>query len=255
MADAYYEKDREENPALHAQRGGAHTFPAHYHANLELLILGDGSYTVSHNGTIYRLGAGDLFFADHYDVHAYERTGESGDSCLLVLPSDCTRRFDEARKGRRTATPVSHDPALCRDLLTLFDRYFADARTPEERQAAVDLLLLRFARAFDFSGETVGDNPDPVHKMLAYIDAHYREKITLSAMAKRLGYSAEHLSREFHRYMHTSVPAYVAERRLLYAQEHRAAYRGNLALLAAEAGFGSLQSYYRVKSRKEKQSK
>lgn len=85
-------------------------------------------------------------------------------------------------------------------------------------------------------------------KILQYVDGIFKEKLSLERIARNLGYSREYISRVFHRYMKRGLNDYINERRLDYIS--RADKTRKISELALEAGFSSMQTYYRALNRK-----
>ena len=66
--ETFYEKFRDENEILEIRRNGNYVFPAHFHCNLEILAVQDGSHRVMLNGKTYAVAAGDVFFCASFDL-------------------------------------------------------------------------------------------------------------------------------------------------------------------------------------------
>ncbi|MBQ9756325.1 MAG: helix-turn-helix domain-containing protein, partial [Clostridia bacterium] len=80
---------------------------------------------------------------------------------------------------------------------------------------------------------------------------NFRSEITLSGLAKEFGYSVEHVSRVFHKYLKTGIPEYVNGLRLNCVEQLVKAHpEKKITEIIFDSGFNSIQSYYRNKARK-----
>ena len=120
----FYEEYRDDNENFCVSRNGHYSYPPHFHRSLEILIVNKGAHSVVHNGVPYAVQNGDLFFCSSYDLHSYgvSACGEQ-DDCVLIVPARYTSSFNERNNGYRPSTPLLHDPALCRELLQIADRW------------------------------------------------------------------------------------------------------------------------------------
>ena len=82
----------------------------------------------------------------------------------------------------------------------------------------VDHLTARFSHMADRAGSE-GEETALVSQVLAYINGHYAEEITLDHLAQRFYVSKYHLSHEFSRVVGSGVYRYILLRRLLMDRE------------------------------------
>lgn len=251
--ESFYEKEREENTRLLSFRNSDHTFPPHFHLNLEVFLVLHGEYALTISGEEYILTDGAVAVVDSYEVHSYRRIREveNADTGVVILPEPYLERFNEKRNGKRFAERVRTDEALCKRLLAFVDEYFCKGRQEGVLSAAAELFLALLAEGAEFTERKERGEEALVRKILSYIQEHYRGEVTREILARELGYTEAHISRVFHRYIGKGISEYVNGLRLKYIQRRRKAgdTRTELALLY-EAGFNSQQTYYRVKKKK-----
>ena len=128
-----YERKREDNGLIHFARSVTHTFPAHFHQNLEIYIIREGSYTLVLNGRAVELSGGSVAVIDSYDVHEYVGGSIGADDCVVIIPPRYLERFNRERGGRALAEHVICDPGLVEELLEVVDRYMARYQNAEIR--------------------------------------------------------------------------------------------------------------------------
>ncbi len=246
----YYEKSREENRDIHVSYDRLNTYPEHFHMNFEIYILTAGEFEATVNKTTYRLQGGDILLVDSYDIHSYRRVSENARGVFLVIPFACLQEFNAVRHSLPLAERVLHHPALAAEARALLERYLPADSASLLAQSTVRLLLAMLLPHLSFAEKREEKDATPMRVLLTYIAAHYRAPLSRRLIARELGYTESHLSRLFHRYMHVGLPEYIACLRLAYVEKCRKeGDRRPLTELVFEAGFGSLQSYFRYKKK------
>lgn len=245
--EAFYEKTREEKDELVVQRNRQHIFPAHFHINLEVLLLRKGRYTVRVGEKLQEVGEGSVVVIDSYEIHSYENCvlQEERDSCVVIFPYRYLRKFNEWRKNFTIAEPIICDAMLCDELLKIADAYLTGGE--ELKEAAADLFLARLYERLRFSENKARSESSLVRQILSFIQEHFQGDVSRKEIAHTLGYTEAHISRVFHRCIGKSISEYVNGLRLAYVERLRASgvKRTTLDLLY-EAGFKSQQTFYRV---------
>ena len=88
-----------------------------------------------------------------------------------------------------------------------------------------------------------------LHLMLAYVNDHFRENITLHSMAQSLGYDEHYVSRCFNNYFGKNFKQFLNEYRINYARELLAnmdRMEINMAEIAYLSGFQSVRNFNRA---------
>ena len=110
---------------------------------------------------------------------------------------------------------------------------------------AVALLLARIAQSDTLLPRPSAGVSGLIQNVLAYVQERFSEDLSLSRLADKFGYSPQHFSRLFHKYLHISLPEHVNAVRVVHAQ--RLLDEGKSATEAAfESGFSSLETFYRT---------
>lgn len=85
-----------------------------------------------------------------------------------------------------------------------------------------------------------------LHQCTRYIDSHYKENISLTALAKQFGLSRSTFCAVFPRFTGLSVRRYIAQKRILEAQMLiRSSPELTLGEIAAEVGYEDTTTFYR----------
>ncbi len=251
---AFYEKYQEESQSIKIFRNVLHVFEPHFHNNVEIFIVRKGHYTVSLGDTVYDLKSGGVCVFDSYDIHGYiSRLEDDADDVVVIIPAKYLGDFRSGTKGKRITNPVLYDELLCDRLLAIADEYLSASQSEEIHASAINLFLSLIKEKLCFSDATVKSDDITVHKILSYIYDNFTSDISLSTIAKALGYTAEHLSRVFHKYVNMSIPLYINNLRIERVEKLKKE-RGDKKIyeIIAEAGFNSIQTYYRAKKQYEK---
>ncbi len=248
---AFYEDSRERDAQVKIMRNYRHTTSAHFHNNVELYVLEKGEQEITCNGKSYLMRSGDVAFFDCYDIHGYVPTAEACEnSCVLIIPFSLLTNFRAFRKRGRVASPIIQEEGLAKRLLAIVDGFLVEEGDKNVVGATVDLLLAILEKHLDYATDEKEDVA-LVKQILGFIEENYRGDARLSTIASHLGYTEEHLSREFHRFLKQSIPSYVNRLRLDYVENELKKGEKTLAELIYEAGFNNFQTYYRNKKSAE----
>ncbi|MBR2930077.1 MAG: helix-turn-helix transcriptional regulator [Clostridia bacterium] len=247
----FYEKHREDENALHITRSRPHEYPAHFHQNLELFILRQGHYSLTVGGVRHELGDGSIALMDSYEVHEYGK-GE-GDDCVVIIPYSYLARFNKDRGVLLPERSVITDGEMCERLLSIIDGFIIKGASDYTTDAAVELMLSLVKERFEFTSCRQRSETALIKEILSYIQDNYRHAISRRSIAAHLGYTEEHISRVFHRFIGSGIQQYVNTLRYNYIEKcKRDGDTRSASELIFDAGFGSEQTYYRYKrSRKE----
>lgn len=168
--------------------------PPHFHKAVEFLYVLSGDKPVSVNDTAFTLHTGELLVCMPYDVHSYAPS--SGIQRCAVFPVELCSGFFTAVHGKTLLSNVFMNENFTADVAEHLKR-FSQTCNPVLMRGVISYVLGRLLEegAFVPANET---GTDILREILAYIDEHYAEQITLSAAAKQFGYSKCHFSRLFH---------------------------------------------------------
>lgn len=81
-------------------------------------------------------------------------------------------------------------------------------------------------------------------RILKYVEEHYREELTVQAVASQFGYSREYFSRLFKRYSNVCFKQYINEYRLMKASTELYTTDKRVADIAFENGFSDEKGFY-----------
>ncbi len=246
--NSYYEKYREDSEEIVVRRNEAPKYPVHFHANLELFIVGDGAGSILLDGKRQTLAPFSVAVADGYTAHGYEEAGK-GDTCILVVPFSLLNGFYDG-KNLSIANPVIHDKTLCKRLLSIVDEYLLGGYGEEIKRKAVELLLACLREKLRFAQRKEGADTTLIRAVLGFIHENYKTELSRKSIAKSLGYAEGYISRVFHKYLGVGILEYINKLRLKEVERlQKSGDKRKTIELVYEAGFSSQQTYYRIKSK------
>ena len=252
MMDAFFE-NIDKDLRVSVFRNVEHTWPTHFHANLEIFIVRHGKYEVTRNSESFEMHDGSIAIFDNYDLHSYVNKDGTSDDCVIMIPADVSKAFDAARNGKRIKTTVIRDQKLTDTILDAIDemnlipvgngvaddKYYVDS--------VVNYVLCLLYKRLEYAEPVVNSQTesDYIRRMLIYISEHFRGDITATSLASQMGYSREYVSRLFNKYMKESIPSYINKTRAQYVEEQKEISDKSLTEIILDAGFKHTSSYYR----------
>lgn len=220
-------------------------YPQHWHNYFEIEIILDGTGTHVFNGTEYSISKGDAYLLTPIDFHEIrasspvELINVSFDEMWL---SENIRTFlyaTDFSKMRRFDVEDYHRLIVVADLL----RHECETDAPCINQL-LEYLLSRFLQYQMLQTES-GVNRQHwrgIQKAAAYIELHFREKVTLQQLAAMSGYNPTYFSELFRKLTGETYMERLTSLRINYA---KALLTSGLCVSDAcfESGFGSLSNF------------
>ena len=186
----------------------------HQHLNFEIMMVESGSGIYTTDSMSYSMTKGDVFIFSSNEQHCITAVGENG-LCITNLQFD--PQFIQTSKANFDNATVITNPHFCfhhnslfknkietneatelRKLLCLIQNELL-AR-PEEHMLSIksylQLLLIKLVRDFGYMDKANTMNIEQlshIHRVLAYIDKHFTEQITLQELASLAGLTSNYL--------------------------------------------------------------
>ena len=253
----FYENNRDQTEEVMISRSRNHVFPAHFHLSFEVLLVKKGGYDITLAGKKYSVGPNSVVLIDSYEPHSYDRCHMplcEIDDCVIDFPYSYMTAFNSMRDNQRIANPIINDAELCSELLEITDKYIS--AEPHILMAGVHLFFAKLFDKIEFSEVKKRDEPSLVRRILLCISDGFKGDCSRKKIAAAIGYTEEHVSRVFHRYIGTGISEYVNGVRLAYIDRLRKIGDKRPAIeLIYEAGFKSQQTYYRAKKKRNGENK
>lgn len=235
------------------------TVKLHSHTFYEIICCCQGSIQYLLGSQRYRVGRGDILFIPPGTGHRpllEPDMPQSYDRYVMWLSGEYADHLRRHYPG--VARLLEAPPTLLRTGGEMYARLagiFSTAIREEEQQqpgwdAAVlgssILLLVQFSRLLTAAGSLPpAEAPELLDRVLAYIEGHLGDKITLAGTARQFLVSESTISQLFRQRMGVSFYRCVTQRRLIEARV-RIAAGGALDDIAHAVGFGDYSAFYRA---------
>ena len=182
-------------------------YPIHFHNDLEVVYVLDGSVRMKNGYYNYILKQGDIFILNAREIHSFESNGEKNMVMMLQLDTDYFSRYYENLRNSFFVTDMEDDSDESLDVLrTLLARimmeilekgYGYEAKVIESTHNLLSNLFADFQYYLMEDGKFVNGTKNKGNKILAgrlsritdYMYENYTRKLTLNEIAER-----EHLS-------------------------------------------------------------
>ena len=236
----------------------------HHHDFYEMYLFLAGNVDYVIESRHYHVMPGDILLISPHELHQPMFSTEQQTYERIVLWIDRTylqqytaigfplsRCFDRA--AAEHANLVRTDPANLERLKLLLEYVQQEQESREFGSVlAADTLLIqalvvlnRMAERGSESAEIRDKSGNVVSQVLAYINEHYSEDLSLDFLANRFFISKYHLSREFNRRVGTSVYRYIIQKRLVMAKQMLGQGIPSSEVYQ-HCGFGDYSNFYRA---------
>jgi len=238
------------------------TFPAHWHTEVELILVETGALEIGINGEFKLLQPGDIAVALSNEIHSFATSGES--SIILVkFPPECVDVTGHHFRNRSFMKPFALyrdgeiDAESHRELIRLFQVMLREGnRHDEYSQWTMRGLLLQLCAALfrfmprcehpDKCGDITGDaGMKLVQSSLKYIEENLHRNVTLEEIARHHNVSPYYFSRVFNRVVGMNLKSYQNQLRLNRAEELITSKSIPITEIAYECGFNSVRTFNR----------
>ncbi len=251
---------RESWHYFHLRDSAGQELDFHFHEFDKLVILLSGSVNYLVEDRSYELRPWTVLLVRHHTIHKavidrslpYER---------IILYLD-RRHFERSLPGAGLTDCFDHAAAAGSHLLSAsgaqleelraaveaYERAADDSRFGADalRETLIVQLLIQVGRLHEAAPAKAESDLDPrIRQTLSRINEHFREELTVDALAEQVYLSRYHFMRLFRAQTGSSVHAYVRQRRLMHAA--RLLREGVPAAKAAElSGFGDYSAFHRA---------
>ena len=242
--------------------GVKHAFqiPVHWHEEMEIIYIKKGTLRVMIHETEYIGTSGSIFFVNPRELHLMGSSDLSVEYYTLLFPMEFIsfQSMDDLelevlqplRSNQLLLRHAVTDTALSEKLSVLLDQIIAVNDTDHNTKQIRTRILLLELLLYLYEHNTMllpntGGNADMQKAMLAYIELHYTEKLTLAMMAKEFHLSEKYLSRYFKEHFHLPFSNYVMHLRLTLARQLLEATELPITEVALRAGFPSVSYFIR----------
>jgi len=247
--EAYYEFNRDADAAqLSFFRAGV-CLP-HFHHQMEILYVFNGSVTAVINDESRELSAGSLCVSDSYDVHSYCGFSENADAFVLIVPKNAFPEYNAMTKNRLLALAFCDIPEIKTDLGPVFRllKNVSGKRGEMYRKSLAATVLSFIADVFPYKKSADADKSQGIRDILTFIYEQSDKDISLKSLSYRFGYTTTHFSRLFNSATGFHLREFINTLRVQRAAQRLKA--GDSVLAASlDCGFSNTRTFHRAFTR------
>lgn len=242
--------------------GARHAFqiPVHWHEEMEIIYVKKGTLRVIINEVEYIGTDGDIYFVNPRELHLMSSSDLSIEYYTLLFPMEFIsfqsmdnlelELLQPLRSNQLLIENAVTDDHLLHILSPLLDEIvMLNNKDHETKQLQIRIFLLQILlhlyQTKSMLLPSVSGNIDMQKAMLAFIEKHYTEKISLAMMSKEFHLSEKYLSRYFKEHFHISFSNYVMHLRLTLARQLLEATNLPVTEIALRSGFPSVSYFIR----------
>lgn len=238
-------------------------FPVHWHEQLEIIYIKQGVLKVCIEGQNYTGHAGSVFWVNPRELHFMGSDDLSTAYYTMLFPLEFIsfQTMDDLetglllplRSGQLLLTHEITDETLSRQVSALLEQIIRlDHEAPSIGcQIETRLLLLQCLELLAGHGSLIAPAVSDSHlnlqrELLAYINDHYTERISLQALAARFHLSEKYISRCFKEHFQLTITDYTNHLRLTCARRLLEATDLPVTEVALRSGFLNVSYFIRT---------
>lgn len=225
--------------------------PLHWHEQLELHYLLEGTLNIWINQIQYTLQAGDLVVINSNDTHSSHCSGHLKERILIFLPEDLSQSLACAVPAFQRV--ISQDPHVAA-LMSTFEEEYQQQRLGYEAACKATLLslLVHISRSYPLNEAYALEHRKRTQLLQRfqpvknYIEAHFAEPIQAETLAALVYVSKDRFNHLFKACMGIPLRKYVNDLRLHTAYGWLEKGLCTPAEAAADAGFTDYNHFGRL---------
>ena len=227
--------------------------PVHFHRNLELIYVADGSANITAANESYTLGRGQCILAFPYRLHSLDIPKDSTVWVITFL-QDYVKAFYKPMARKRAIDPVFDLSDETRNFIEkkLIEplggsAFFSSLSNSLELilKSCLYAVCSEFCEKVTVVNESREADTIAVN-ILQYISENFKDDISLQTAAETLGYNYQYVSRTFNSMVGYNFKTVLNQYRFEYALQLLRESDKSITEVAFESGFQSLRTFNRV---------
>lgn len=239
-----FEKDIAQN--VYVSKNNFKNFKLHSHDFYELEFFIEGNGVCEINGKEFLFQQGDISFSTPLDVHGYKGNCNVKTLTIHFRLANLNQIFSGITNIKAGLIKSTVEIRNAFNILICQDSHAELSGLLCEKivEAILILLLQKF--------KTTGQNmlPKEIFSAIEYINLNFKKNINLKIVSEYAGYSQEHFSRQFKKYMGIGFSDYLTELQLTHAKHLLNKQEMTITQICYECGFGCMQSFRRAFKKK-----
>lgn len=224
--------------------------PPHLHKSVEFAYVIEGTLEIGIGKELYHMDTGDFAIVFPELVHHYQAFDpKPGKVIFLMLDPTYAGNFLSVLQQHCPENPVIPRDQLHPDIAYAMKSLLAQRKKLDDAmipQAFSQIILAHALPRYTLVEKNSMGPGDIIEQTMAYISGHFTEEITLTSMAKDLGFSPYALSRVFSSTFHRNFNQYLNEIRLNYASSLLLYTNQTITEAYINSGFNSQRTFNRA---------
>lgn len=236
-------------------KGGNIRFYAHFHQQVELVYCTTGEVQLVIEDKLYTLYEGDVAFVFPNRHHCYQRMeeGKNNQVYLLLFYPSLTEMFCADWITKLPEKPVLRREQLPEFFPQLWEQFYEEyTKQPELYmfKAYTALLVAHMMpklklQPLQVQTASAESQQDVIQAVLNYVDQHFTENISLTSVARELGFSTTLLSRTFSKTIGNNFMTHVNSLRISHAKRLLRSSSYSVSEIGYLSGFQSKRTFFR----------
>lgn len=231
------------------------TFHYNWHKDFEILVILKGSVEVCTENKLFLLGEDDVILINSNEGHAtFSKTPESV-AFLFRMDPDFLEKYIPGYQyicfKLRTDAGSKNLASYCLIRKYMAQMIIAKMKDPLEDEllffsafyGLLNLLTKEFSHKESKNLLGLEKNTTDIHKIILYIEEHYREKLSLNEVAEYLGYNSSYFSQMFRSSVGINFYEFLIRRRLREAVRELDRTNKKILDIANDTGFPNLKAF------------
>jgi len=214
-------------------------FQPHLHTSFEFMYVYDGDIEVKIGYHVYKLKKNDALLILPHQVHSYE-TAKHSSTFLSIFHPSYVYDFYESVKNKVAKNPVFQiNPSITNQLKSI------DPKDIFLMKSCFYKLIHHYQDNTEHIHNNLAGTEQFFEKALNYINANFRNEITLRDMAKKLNYDYNYASGLFNKAFQCNFATFVNDCRINYAKNLLSHSSETVTSISIQCGFNSIRSFNR----------
>lgn len=236
-------------------------YPIHFHDDMEVVYVLEGSITLRNGYYTYNLKQGDIFIINDREMHSFQNTGE--DNMVMMLQMDLAyfSRYYESLKNNFFVTDMEDDSdeslevlktIMARIMMEILQKgYGYEHKVIESTHNLIACLMSDFQYFVMEDGKFKNESRNKGNKILAgrlnritdYMYDNYNRKLTLNEIAEREHLSIYYLSHIIKEATGLSFQDLLSYIRVEESEKLLLGTNKKIGAIAEETGFSAVRYY------------
>ena len=226
-------------------------FPEHLHTQLEMIYLFSGSAEMIVDSKCVRLSPGDLAVSFPNTVHGYRSTKSPAQGLMMIIAPEYCSDFKQQLLNTKPEQALVPKSLLRSDVAQVARAIASEYITGNDdavQRAYIQVILARVMPVLTLRPNTSSGEGEEelLRRAMIYLSTHWLEAVTLNDLARELGVSKYHLSRQFSERLHTNFRTYVNSLRVERAQQLLRGTNASVTDICFDCGFESQRTFNRA---------